>query len=613
MTFDPSSPWPAVVRFPREPFAGARRGNYNANRLWFLDISLTDAPQFGGKGANLGELTQAGFPVPAGFVVSAGAFLRAMGTVYSQELREQAGGPATTASSEFEALSTRLRQLVRSARGAAGHPRRDHTSLRAARHRAERRSPGHRRGGRGNPILGGRRGQRRDVVRRESTKRSPTPPARRGGEPGRRLLGVGLRPSGDRLPNRQGRVASAAIGRRRTAHGPRRPGVAFSVDPVTQDRYRLMIEAAWGQGEVVVGGLVRARYLRGGSIDQIVARVARPRLPRSSGARAGGTNGSSCAPGRREEAGAQPAPRCCSSRPWSSEVADPLRPPQDVEFAIDQGGRGFVVQSRPITTLTADVPTTSTAGSTCRAPVVVSGLGCWRLARNSAIGQVRLLARPRRGPGRLEAGEILVAPMTEPDWVPTMRRAGAVVTDSGGMTCHAAIVSRELGVPASSALAPPRRCCATASWSPSTARAGGARRATRRRLARQRDGRRRRDRRWSPAPSAAGVAAEALATQLYVNLAVPDAGRGGRRAARRRRRAAAGRVHDHRGARRQAPAQLLAEGGGESSSTRWRRRCCDHARRSRPARSCIAPTTSGPTSSAASTAATSSSRTRRTR
>jgi pyruvate,water dikinase len=47
----------------------------------------------------------------------------------------------------------------------------------------------------------------------------------------------------------------------------------------------------------------------------------------------------------------------------------------------------------------------------------------------------------------LENGEILVAPMTNPDWVPAIRRAGAVVTDGGGMTCHAAIVSRELGVP----------------------------------------------------------------------------------------------------------------------------------------------------------------------
>ena len=59
---------------------------------------------------------------------------------------------------------------------------------------------------------------------------------------------------------------------------------------------------------------------------------------------------------------------------------------------------------------------------------------------------MRILRDPSEG-HLLEAGEILVAPMTNPDWVPVIRRAGALVTDSGGMTCHAAIVSRELGVP----------------------------------------------------------------------------------------------------------------------------------------------------------------------
>ena len=52
--------------------------------------------------------------------------------------------------------------------------------------------------------------------------------------------------------------------------------------------------------------------------------------------------------------------------------------------------------------------------------------------------------------------------MTNPDWVPVIRRAGALVTDSGGMTCHAAIVSRELGVPCVVGHAHATRCCTTA-------------------------------------------------------------------------------------------------------------------------------------------------------
>jgi pyruvate,water dikinase len=63
------------------------------------------------------------------------------------------------------------------------------------------------------------------------------------------------------------------------------------------------------------------------------------------------------------------------------------------------------------------------------------------------VGKVRVLSSPEMGK-QLLSGEVLVAPMTNPDWVPTLRRAKAVVTDGGGMTCHAAIVARELGIPA---------------------------------------------------------------------------------------------------------------------------------------------------------------------
>ena len=63
-----------------------------------------------------------------------------------------------------------------------------------------------------------------------------------------------------------------------------------------------------------------------------------------------------------------------------------------------------------------------------------------------ASGAVRILTDPSQR-DQLQTGEVLVAPMTSPDWVPAMRRAAALVTDGGGMTCHAAIVSRELGVP----------------------------------------------------------------------------------------------------------------------------------------------------------------------
>jgi pyruvate,water dikinase len=107
--------------------------------------------------------------------------------------------------------------------------------------------------------------------------------------------------------------------------------------------------------------------------------------------------------------------------------------PQDVEWA-EEDNRFYLVQTRPITTL-APRPAVSA--------YIVAGLAA---SPGIASGRVRVL-RSLDQASALQAGEVLVAEMTSPDWVPVMRRAAAVVTDSGGMTCHAAIVSRELGIP----------------------------------------------------------------------------------------------------------------------------------------------------------------------
>ncbi len=114
--------------------------------------------------------------------------------------------------------------------------------------------------------------------------------------------------------------------------------------------------------------------------------------------------------------------------------------PQDIEWAVADG-KTWLVQSRPITTLHASPDAGATAPSEHK--VLVRGLAA---STGRASGAVRILTDPSQR-DELQAGEVLVAPMTSPDWMSAMRRAAALVTDGGGMTCHAAIVSRELGVP----------------------------------------------------------------------------------------------------------------------------------------------------------------------
>jgi pyruvate, water dikinase len=121
--------------------------------------------------------------------------------------------------------------------------------------------------------------------------------------------------------------------------------------------------------------------------------------------------------------------------------------PMDIEWAKDaDDGRLYILQARPETVHRAERRATIEVFS------LTPGMARERLATGTAIGQrigvgpTRLLPDPR-ALGAFQAGEVLVASMTDPDWEPIMKRAAAIVTDRGGRTCHAAIVSRELGVP----------------------------------------------------------------------------------------------------------------------------------------------------------------------
>ena len=120
--------------------------------------------------------------------------------------------------------------------------------------------------------------------------------------------------------------------------------------------------------------------------------------------------------------------------------------PQDTEWAFDARrqacGCCSRVRSHPPAAARATSNLSPLRADAASEPLV-RGLGA---APGRASGPVRVIGSLADA-GRLRDGDVLVTHMTSPDWVPLMRRAAAIVTDSGGMTCHAAIVSRELGVP----------------------------------------------------------------------------------------------------------------------------------------------------------------------
>ena len=221
-------------------------------------------------------------------------------------------------------------------------------------------------------------------------------------------------------------------------------GVIFTADPATREHDRIVIEAAWGLGEVVVGGQVTPdrHVLAKGSFAELERRIATKEFLLES---IGATGGTRRVPLDRDERGAAPVLSAAELRTLgelASRAEAHYGTPQDIEFAIDDAGAVFLVQARPITTLGASAPASVVARKGGGTPLVV-GLGA---SPGIAAGAVRILTSIDAA-SELLPGEILVTHTTSPDWVPVMRRSGAVVTDAGGMTSHAAIVSRELGIP----------------------------------------------------------------------------------------------------------------------------------------------------------------------
>ncbi|HEX9832603.1 MAG TPA: PEP/pyruvate-binding domain-containing protein, partial [Mycobacterium sp.] len=214
-------------------------------------------------------------------------------------------------------------------------------------------------------------------------------------------------------------------------------GVAFTADPSNGAQDRVVIEGAFGLGEVVVSGEVEPdTYI----VSKESLQVLDTRIGHQAFKIVRGPNGGDMTVDLDDQqADAQVLDPAELRRIAELAIATERHNgcPQDTEWAIF-AGQVYLVQARPITTLRH-----TAAPSSEKHAVLARGLAA---APGIATGKVRVLETPKEG-DRLLEGEILVAQMTNPDWLPTIRRAAALVTDTGGMTCHAAIVARELGVP----------------------------------------------------------------------------------------------------------------------------------------------------------------------
>jgi pyruvate,water dikinase len=218
-----------------------------------------------------------------------------------------------------------------------------------------------------------------------------------------------------------------------------RAGVMFTVDPATGAVDRLVIEASFGLGEAVVSGRVSPdRYVVDKETLAILAREIHAKTVAIEPHPTGGTLLHELS---TEEA-IQPTLSDQEARSVArlgKQIERHYGSAQDTEWALDADGTIWMLQARPVTSATAAAPQPGER----KAEVLLRGLGA---APGAASGPVRILGSLAEA-GNFVDGAVLVTRMTAPDWVPLMKRAAAIATDSGGMTCHAAIVSRELGIP----------------------------------------------------------------------------------------------------------------------------------------------------------------------
>ncbi len=428
--------------------------------LWLDEISADDIETVGGKGASLGELTGAGLPVPSGFVVTAGTYRSFIEDAGIDEELFEAVDVDTDDSKALAKATERAQELILET------PFPDDL-------REEILSAYHEIGSDEEAF----------VAVRSSATAEDLPDASFAGQQ-ETFLNVRAAALLDRV-----RECWASLFTQRAIYYRReqgftdadvniavvvqqmvdaeKSGVLFTSHPSTGDP-TMILEAAWGLGEAVVSGAVSPdNYVvprDGGDID---VTIAEKKVMHVKDEATGETVERPVPEDRRTERVLSEA-EIGDLVALGERVEDHYGTPQDVEWAIVDG-EVYMLQSRPITTIdetdteessqsgttgvdpttgvtdgsgsaqTADVGDESTTGE-----VIVDGLG----SSPGVVSGAAKIVRKLDDLAKVEEGDIIVTEMTMPDMVPAMKRASGIITDEGGMTSHAAIVSRELGVPA---------------------------------------------------------------------------------------------------------------------------------------------------------------------
>ncbi len=404
--------------------------------LWFHEIDKDDVATVGGKGANLGEMTRSGFPVPNGFVVTSAAYVHMIDVNNLQDkIKAVLKGLNVEDADALNRASKQVQKLIVN----SPFPKDIEEQVYKAYDKLG-----------DNPW----------VAVRSSATAEDLPEASFAGQQETYLNVRGdasvivhvrkawaslFEPRAIYYRVQQGfdhfKVALAVPVQKMVQSDV--SGIMFSINPVTNDKTRIVIEAVWGLGENIVQGAVTPDHYE---VDKTELKLLEHKVVHQDieMVRSGEGNIQRKVPVSRQDKRKLTDAQAEEVAELGKKLQKHYFFPQDSEWAIENG-KLYVVQTRPITTVNA----TTTKNNEVKAQKPISGklILTGQPASPGVVTGIVNILKSAKEINKIKRGDILVTDMTTPDFVPAMKRAVAIVTNKGGQTSHAAIVSRELGVP----------------------------------------------------------------------------------------------------------------------------------------------------------------------
>lgn len=418
------------------------------NVVWFREVRAKDVALVGGKGANLGELVNANFPVPAGFIITSRAYFNFIeSTGIKKEIIEKIDALNVDNTAELREVSAKVRELIRNT--PMGEELKDEI-INAYCKLGEQR------------LAWLTSSEQAYVAVRSSATAEDLPEASFAGQQETYLNVRGKEALLRAVKNCWASLftARAIFYRKKKGFSTEKVGIAvivqkmvdseksgvmFTADP-TGDTSKIIIEACFGLGEAIVSGSITPdTYI----VDKRSMKIIEKKISYQEWMlkRSAGKNRKvmlSEAKGSKQKISDS---KIIELAKLGRQIEAHYKAPQDIEWAIE-GNEIKILQSRAITTLSLKDKVEKEMQrrekvAELKAKVLVDGL-----AASPGIASGKVTVVPTiKDIEKVKEGCILVTKMTNPDWVPIMKKSKAIVTDEGGTTCHAAIVSRELGIP----------------------------------------------------------------------------------------------------------------------------------------------------------------------